>query len=80
VVEGLVLLLLGAGLIVVMMIVLRSEQIRDRLYRGNSSLRARVRLRPSEPQTFVRRFEIAIYFGLCFGAALAIFGLLVAVT
>ena len=79
-VEGLVLLLLGAGLIVAMMIVLRSGRIRDRLYRGNSSFRTRVRLRPSEPQTFVRQFEVGIYFGICFGATLAIFGLLVAVT
>ena len=74
------LLLLGGGLIVAMMIVLRSGRIRDRLYRGNSSFRALVRLRPSEPQTFVRRFEVGVYFGMCFGATLAIFGLLVVIT
>ena len=80
VLEGLVLLVLGAGLIVAMMIVLQSRRIRDRLYRGNSSFRALVRLRPSEPQTFVRHFEVGIYFGMCFGVTLAIFGLLVIIT
>ncbi len=74
------LLLLGAGLIVAMMIVLRSERIRTRLYRGNASFRALVRLRPSEPETFVRQFEVGVYFGMCFGATLAIFGLLVVIT
>jgi hypothetical protein len=80
VVEGLVLLLLGAVLIVVMMIVLRSERLRDRLYRGYSSFRALLRLRPSEPQTFVRQFEVGVYFGMCFGVTLALFGLLVVIT
>ena len=74
------LLLLGTGLIVGMVTVLRSGRIRDRLYRGNSSFRAFVRLRPSDPQTFIRQFEVGIYFGMCFGATLAIFGVLVAVT
>jgi hypothetical protein len=80
VIEGVGLLLLGAGLIVAMVVVLRSERIRDRLYQGNSSFRALVHLPPAEPQTFIRQFEVGIYFGMCFGTALAIFGVLVAVT
>jgi len=77
-IKGLMLVLVGVGLIVAMVLLLRAARVRDGLYRHKSRLRSVLRLRPTPPQTFVRRFEVGIYAGMCLGATIAIVGALVA--
>ena len=79
VIEGLLFALVGVGLIVAMVVVLRSERIRDRLESGNASVRSLLRLGQQEQETFVREFEVAIYVGMCVGLLLVILGVFVAV-
>jgi hypothetical protein len=79
VIQGLLLTLAGLGLIVALVIVLRSSRIRGHVERANASLRSLLRLQPVEQETFVRQFEVGIYFGLCFGSLLMILGMFVAV-
>jgi hypothetical protein len=78
VIQGLLLVLAGVGLIVAMVMVLRSARVRDRVDRGNASLRSLLRLKPLEPETLIRRFEVGIYVGMCFGSLLVILGVFVA--
>jgi hypothetical protein len=78
-IQATVLVLVGAAVIVVMVLVLRSGRIRDRVYRGSSGVRSLLRLSAAEPETFDRQFEMGIYFGMCLGAVVALLGVLVAV-
>ena len=77
-IEGLLLALVGVGLIVAMVMVLRSARIRDRVESGNASVRSLLRLEPQEQEIFVRRFEVGIYVGMCLGSLLVVLGLFVA--
>jgi len=78
VIEGLLLVLVGVGLVVGLFLAFRSADVRDRLYRSDLRLRERVRVQPAEPEAFVRHFEMAIYGGMCLGGVLALLGVLVA--
>ena len=77
-IEGLLLVLVGIGLIVAMVLVLRSARIRDWLESRNTSVRSLLRLEPVEQERFVRQFEVGIYAGMCFGSLLVILGVFVA--
>ena len=77
-IEGLLLSLAGLGLIIVLVMVLRSRRIRDRLESANASIRSVLRLQPVEQETFVRQFEVGIYLGMCVGLLLVILGVFVA--
>lgn len=76
-IQGLLLVLAGVGLIVAMVIVLRSARVRDRVDRGNASFRSLLRLKPVEHETLIRQFEVGIYVGMCFGSLLVILGVFV---
>ncbi len=78
-IEGLLLALGGVGLIVTMVMVLRSARIRDRLECCNASVRSLLRLEAAEQETFIRQFEVGIYVGMCLGSLLVILGVFVAV-
>ena len=78
-IKGLLLVLVGVGLIVAMVMVLRSARIRDQLESVNASVRSLLRLEPAEQETFVRQFEVGIYVGMCLGLLLVILGVFVAV-
>ncbi len=77
-IEGLLLSLAGLGLIIVLVMVLRSRRIRDRLESANASIRSVLRFQPVEQETFVRQFEVGIYLGMCVGLLLVILGVFVA--
>ena len=77
--EGLLLALVGVGLIVALVMVLRSARIRDRVESGNASVRSLLRLEPVEQEIFVRQFEVGIYAEMCLGCLLVILGVFVAV-
>jgi hypothetical protein len=79
VIEGSLLVLVGIGLIVAMVMVLRSSRVRDWLESRNTSVRSLLRLEPVEQETFVRQFEVGIYAGMCLGSLLVILGVFVAV-
>jgi hypothetical protein len=66
------------GLVVALVVVLRSRQAREGLYHADARFRRAVRLGPAEPQVFVRRFELGVYVGMCLGLALVFLGLVVA--
>ncbi len=78
-IEGLLLALVGVGLIVTMVMVLRSARIRDRLESGNASVRSLLRLEAVEKEAFIRHFEVGIYVGMCLGSLLVILGVFAAV-
>ena len=78
-IEGLLFALVGVGLIVAMVLVLRSARIREQLESGNASVRSLLRLEQQEQETFVREFEVGIYVGMCVGLLLVILGVFVAV-
>ncbi len=78
-IEGLLLVLVGVGLIGAMVMVLRSARIRDRLESGNASVRSLLRLEPVEQEMFVRQFEVGIYVGMCLGSLFVILGVFVAI-
>ena len=68
----------GAGLVLALVVVLRSRRAREGLYHADARVRRVARLGPAEPLVFVRRFEVAVYCGMCLGTALVLLGLLVA--
>lgn len=80
VIEGLLLVLAGVGLVVAMVVALRSDRIRHRAYKANAGLRSLSRVRPADPETLARQFEAGIYVGMCVGAVVALVGVLVAVS
>lgn len=79
-IESLLLILLGVALVAGLLLVLRSDRLRERLSRGNASLRALARLRPVAPEVFDRQFEAGIYVGMCLGVLIGLVGVLTAVT
>ena len=70
----------GVGLVVGMIVVLRSRRAREGLYHADERVRRVARLGPAEPQVFIRRFEVGIYLGMCLGLALVFLGVVVAAT
>jgi hypothetical protein len=79
VIAGSLLVLVGIGLIVAMVVVLRSARSRDWLESRNTSVRSLLRLEPVQQEAFVRQFEVGIYAGMCLGSLLVILGMFVAV-
>ena len=70
----------GVGLVVGLVVVLRSRRAREGLYHADARVRNAARLAPAQPEVFVRRFEVGIYVGMCLGLALVFLGLVVAAT
>ena len=79
VIAGVLLILIGVGLVVALVFVLRSRALQRSLFRGSVGFRARVHVKQVEPEVFTRQLEAGIYVGLCLGTVIAILGFLIVV-